>query len=94
MPEVATPFGARSGCASDNMHQPVMKQNSTSGRDAAGRCARRFCICELRQLGFRVITPPEPGEAFENHFIAFVYARGLNVEIIDTDRKAGKLTGE
>lgn len=44
----------------------------------------------LKAMGLRIITPPEPGEAFENHDIAFVYANfGLNIELIDTDRKAG-----
>jgi methylmalonyl-CoA/ethylmalonyl-CoA epimerase len=44
----------------------------------------------LRSLGFRVLAPPQPGEAFDNHQIAFVYAHpvGLNLELIDTDTKA------
>ena len=37
----------------------------------------------------RVLTEPQPGEAFHNHPIAFVYVNhGLNVELIDTDRRA------
>ena len=44
----------------------------------------------LRSLGLRVLSPPEAGEAFENHQIAFIYATGigLNFELIDTDVKA------
>ncbi|MCP4706401.1 MAG: hypothetical protein GY865_17520 [candidate division Zixibacteria bacterium] len=39
--------------------------------------------------GLRVLSPPQPGEAFENENIAFVFARqGLNIELIDTDKKA------
>jgi methylmalonyl-CoA/ethylmalonyl-CoA epimerase len=46
----------------------------------------------LKAVGLRVITPPEPGEAFENQNIAFVYAKfGLNIELIDTDLKADRL---
>lgn len=42
--------------------------------------------------GFRVLAGPEPGEAFENENIAFIYAtQGLNIELIDTDQKAGLL---
>jgi methylmalonyl-CoA/ethylmalonyl-CoA epimerase len=45
----------------------------------------------LAALGARVIAPPQPGEAFEDEQIAFVYAAGLNVEIIDTERRARRL---
>ena len=46
----------------------------------------------LQEMGLRVITGPEPGEAFENENISFVYAtQGLNIELIDTDKRAGLL---
>lgn len=39
--------------------------------------------------GFRVLAGPEPGEAFENENIAFIYAtQGLNIELIDTCKRA------
>ena len=51
-------------------------------------------VARLVALGLRVLAPPEPGEAFENEMIAFVYAGdGLNVELIDTERRAGRLAG-
>jgi methylmalonyl-CoA/ethylmalonyl-CoA epimerase len=44
----------------------------------------------LQAKGFRLIVPPQPGEAFNNHKIAFVLAPGnMNVELIDTFEKAG-----
>jgi len=44
---------------------------------------------ELKQSGFRILAGPEPGEAFDNEDIAFIYAtQGLNIELIDTDKKA------
>jgi methylmalonyl-CoA/ethylmalonyl-CoA epimerase len=44
----------------------------------------------LTERGARVITPPQPGEAFDDHLIAFLYAGfGLNIEVIDTDRRRG-----
>jgi len=49
-------------------------------------------IVFLRSKGLRILTEPQPGEAFENENIAFVYAKmGLNIELIDTDKRAGLL---
>ena len=43
----------------------------------------------LVEKGARVLVQPEPGEAFENEKIAFVYVgQGLNIEMIDTDKRA------
>ncbi len=37
----------------------------------------------------RILAKPQPGEAFENENIAFLYAKhGMNIELIDTDKKA------
>lgn len=42
--------------------------------------------------GLRVLAEPQPGEAFENERIAFIFAKhGMNIELIDTDKKAGNL---
>ncbi len=41
----------------------------------------------------RLITAPEPGEAFENEAIAFMLGQnGLNVEFIETDKKAKRIS--
>ncbi|HQM69568.1 MAG TPA: VOC family protein [Bacteroidales bacterium] len=49
-------------------------------------------ISELKGKGLLMLVPPQPGEAFKNHDIAFMLARyGLNIELIDTDEKAGLL---
>lgn len=46
----------------------------------------------LVEKGARVLVPPEPGEAFDNENIAFVYVDlGLNIELIDTDKRAGRI---
>lgn len=57
------------------------------------RCASLDAeLVRLRELGVRVLSPPAPGEAFEDERIAFVYAGdGLNVEVIDTLRRAARL---
>ncbi len=47
----------------------------------------------LKSLGLRVLTEPQPGEAFENEDIAFLFAKnGMNIELINTDKRAKKLT--
>lgn len=46
---------------------------------------------ELAGRGLRVLSAPAPGEAFDDHLIAFGYAGcGLNVEVIDTDARRGE----
>ena len=46
---------------------------------------------ELNGKGLLTLVPPQPGEAFKNNDIAFLLAKyGINVEIIDTDEKAGR----
>jgi methylmalonyl-CoA/ethylmalonyl-CoA epimerase len=47
---------------------------------------------ELQSKGVRMLVPPQPGEAFENHDIAFFWAQHrLNFELIDTEEKASRL---
>lgn len=44
----------------------------------------------LTDSGARLIVPPQPGEAFENHDIAFLWVESnLNIELIDTTEKTG-----
>jgi methylmalonyl-CoA epimerase len=46
-------------------------------------------IEELKKEGLLTLVPPQPGEAFNNHNIAFLLAKyRLNIELIDTDEKA------
>ena len=52
----------------------------------------RAQLADLEKLGLRVLAQPEPGEAFDDGLIAFGYAgAGLNVELIDTDRRRNLL---
>ena len=47
---------------------------------------------EVTEKGLITLVPSQPGEAFNNHDIAFLLARnGLNIGLIDTDEKAGIL---
>ena len=46
-------------------------------------------MADLNLKGLLTLVAPQPGEAFNNHKIAFLLARnGLNIELIDTDEKA------
>jgi len=50
-------------------------------------------VKDLKDKGLITLVPPQPGEAFNNHDIAFLLAKyGVNIELIDTDEKAGILT--
>ena len=50
---------------------------------------------ELTSKGLLKLVPPQPGEAFNNHNIAFLLGKyGMNIELIDTDVKAGILTNQ
>lgn len=47
---------------------------------------------DLATRGARLLVPPQPGEAFDDHLIAFLYlGSGLNIEVIDTDQLRGRL---
>jgi methylmalonyl-CoA/ethylmalonyl-CoA epimerase len=49
-------------------------------------------LIDLSGKGLKTLVPPQPGEAFNNHNIAFVLAKnGINIELIDTSDKAGLL---
>ena len=44
----------------------------------------------LKAKGARLLVPPQPGEAFRNKNIAFLFAdSNLNIELIDTTEKEG-----
>lgn len=46
-------------------------------------------IIEFNRKGLLTLVPPKPGEAFNNHYIAFLLGKyGMNIELIDTDEKA------
>jgi methylmalonyl-CoA/ethylmalonyl-CoA epimerase len=47
---------------------------------------------DLTARGARLLAGPQPGEAFEDELIAFLFVGlGLNVEVIDTDRRRGRI---
>ena len=51
-------------------------------------------VSDLEGKGARVITPSQPGEAFDETLIAFLFAGGgLNIEVIETDARRSEIGG-
>jgi len=77
-------------------HSPVYRIARKGGglHHLAFRCKEiNDEITRLKSLGLRVITNPQPGEAFENNQIAFLLGnQALNIELIDTHKKAKQIT--
>lgn len=49
-------------------------------------------MADLKAKGLLPLVPPQPGEAFNNHDIAFLLGKyGMNIELIDTEEKAEML---
>lgn len=49
------------------------------------------CV-ELSGLGARILATSQPGEAFDDHLVAFAFlGAGLNAEIVDTDERRARL---
>lgn len=49
----------------------------------------RSTMQDLNAKGLITLVAPQPGEAFNNHSIAFLLGKyGMNIELIDTDEKA------
>ena len=49
-------------------------------------------VADVEGKGAKIITAPQPGEAFDDANIAFAFVgMGLNVELIDTDERRSEL---
>ena len=94
-------FLAKQGSLPVKLIEPVDDESPIAAFTRQGGGLHHLCfrvpsvdaeVARLAAMGLRTLTPPQPGEAFENEPIAFVYVGdGLNVELIDTDRRAGLL---
>jgi methylmalonyl-CoA/ethylmalonyl-CoA epimerase len=52
-------------------------------------------IEQFKREGCRILVSPQPGEAFGNENIAFIYAKeGLNIELIGAETKACRSENE
>jgi methylmalonyl-CoA/ethylmalonyl-CoA epimerase len=101
--KVRVVFLGRPGSLQVKLIEPTDPSSSVHAFAQRGGGLHHLCFrCEeidaelarLHALGLRVIAPPQPGEAFGDERIAFVYAGdGLNIELIDTLERAGRLQG-
>ena len=49
-------------------------------------------VVDLQSHGGQIVAPPQPGEAFDDALIAFVFVgAGLNVELIETDGRRAEM---
>ena len=99
--KVRVVFLDKEGSTLVKLIEPVDSTSPVSALSARGGGLHHICfktdnmeetMTRLEAEGARVIVPPEPGEAFENNPIAFVYVNGLPVEIISTDKKAERIS--
>lgn len=94
-------FLAKEGSITIKLVEPADPASPVSALAARGGGLHHLCFrCEdisaellrLQQRGMNRLAAPQPGEAFDNEPIAFVYAgHGLNVELIETSKKAALL---
>lgn len=94
-------FLARSGSLDIKLIEPSCADSPLWASLRKGEGLHHICfrtddtaasLAELQSKGLRVLSPPAPGEAFEDGLIAFGFAGcGLNLELIDTDRRRGEL---
>jgi len=81
---------------------PVDEQSPVSAFARKGGGLHHLCfrcssidkeLTRLNSLGAHVLCPPQPGEAFANEKIAFVFCKtGLNIELIDTNKRANPVS--
>lgn len=99
--QVRVVFLAKEGSAMVKLVEPTSPGSPVHALARRGGGLHHLCfrcanldeeLLRLQTLGMRVLAPPQPGEAFENERIAFVFAgQGLNIELIETDKKAGRI---
>ncbi len=97
--KVRVVFLSKRGSVTVKLLEPLEADSPVAALAGRGGGLHHICFrCEdlkveiplLQQSGARLIVPPEPGEAFNNREIAFLFAgNNLNIELIDTIEKAG-----
>lgn len=102
--KVRVVFLRKEGSLDIKLIEPVDESSSVFAFARRGGGLHHLCfkcqdlngqLAEWQARGLRVLAPPQPGEAFENENIAFVFAKnGLNIELIATEKRAGRLSDE
>lgn len=96
--KVRVAFLSKPGSLTVKLIEPLDAESLTSGFAKKGGGLHHICFrCEslkseipaLQDKGARLLVAPQPGEAFNDKEIAFLFAGNLNIELIDTTEKAG-----
>ena len=97
--KVRVVFLSKQGSVTVKLLEPSEPESSVSVLARKGGGLHHICfrcadlnteILLLKDQGVRLTVPPQPGEAFLNHDIAFLFTDGnLGIELIDTNEKAG-----
>src|SRR5690349_9642043 len=94
--KVRVVFLSKQGSLTVKLIEPSEKGSPISAFAGKGGGLHHLCFrCDklatqvpfLREKGVRLIVAPQPGEAFRNKEIAFLFAENLNIELIDTAEK-------
>ncbi|MFH1215519.1 MAG: VOC family protein [Pseudomonadota bacterium] len=96
--KVRVVFMGKENSLSVKLVEPIDERSAIYGLAKRGGGLHHLCfkcnnlaeeLIKLQNFGLRLLCPPQPGEAFENENIAFVFAKqGLNIELIDTEKRA------
>jgi methylmalonyl-CoA/ethylmalonyl-CoA epimerase len=90
-------FLQKKGSTTVKLVEPLDPSSSVSALSSRGGGLHHICFkadnmdVGMRHLELakaRVLFPPQPGEAFDNEPIAFVFVHGLAMELIATEKKA------
>ncbi len=97
--KVRVVFLARPDSLTVKLIEPSEASSPVAGFAHRGGGLHHVCFrCEnlqaeiplLKGKGARFVVPPQPGEAFRNHEVAFFLTENnLNIELIDTKEKEG-----
>lgn len=100
--KVRVVFLAKEGSVTVKLIEPADADSPVSALAKRGGGLHHLCFrCEdleahvehLKANGAVLMVAPQPGEAFQNHDIAFLMAKNnLNIELIDSLQKTGWLT--
>lgn len=97
--KVRVVFLSKQGSVTIKLLEPLDTSSPTSALATKGGGLHHICfrcgnlrteIPILEEKGARLLVSPQPGEAFNNRDIAFLFAgNNLNIELIDTTEKSG-----
>jgi methylmalonyl-CoA/ethylmalonyl-CoA epimerase len=96
-------FMSKAGSITVKLVEPAAATSSIAAFARKGGGLHHLCfrcddlgvqVARLKSRGARLLVPPEPGEAFRNRDVAFLWTKdNLTFEMIDTSEKVGRTGG-